>query len=298
LRVPFLSALLCADRTPIGVAAHTHWRGVAGAGMKRAAPQGKGIDLDHSLTRGAGPMTTRQLASTVFAAVLLAGTAGAALAEGPAAEDRDLRHQGDVGQAHDPEPTAPGDAAGMMEMMSPEMMEMMQGMMMPETMDMMQGMMTPENMEMMQGLMTPEMMEMMQGMMTPETMQMMQDMMGGGLMGEAPGQEPAAPADLMTQLGTCSTLMPVMASLYGDAGVPGNEMLYGMPYEQPEMTPERVRAFLEERLAWHGNPRLAIGEIATAADGSITAEIVTVDGSLVQRLAFNRYPGLFRQITE
>ena len=63
-------------------------------------------------------------------------------------------------------------------------------------------------------------------------------------------------------------------------------------------TPERVRAFLEERLARLANPRLKLGEIATAEDGSITAEIVTVDGSLVQKLAFNRYPGLVRQITE
>lgn len=31
---------------------------------------------------------------------------------------------------------------------------------------------------------------------------------------------------------------------------------------------------------------------------SITAEIVTVDGSLVQKLAFNRYPGLVRLIAE
>jgi hypothetical protein len=45
-----------------------------------------------------------------------------------------------------------------------------------------------------------------------------------------------------------------------------------------------------------GNPRLKLGEISTAADGSITGEIVTVDGSLVQKLAFNRYPGLVRQI--
>jgi hypothetical protein len=79
----------------------------------------------------------------------------------------------------------------------------------------------------------------------------------------------------------------------------GAAMLYGMPHAMPEeMTPERVRAFLEKRLEQHSNPRLKLGEIASAADGSITAEIVTVDGSLVQKLAFNRYPGLFRQITE
>jgi hypothetical protein len=72
-----------------------------------------------------------------------------------------------------------------------------------------------------------------------------------------------------------------------------------MPDGTPEeMTPERVRTLLEQRLTQEGNPRLKLGEIATAADGSITAEIVTVDGSLVQKLAFNRYPGLVRQITE
>jgi hypothetical protein len=43
---------------------------------------------------------------------------------------------------------------------------------------------------------------------------------------------------------------------------------------------------------------LKLGEIGTDADGSITAEILTVDGSLVQKLAFNRYPGLVRQIVK
>jgi len=49
-------------------------------------------------------------------------------------------------------------------------------------------------------------------------------------------------------------------------------------------------------LTRHGGARLVIGEVASAEDGSIVAEIVTVDGSLVQKLAFNRYPGLFRAI--
>jgi len=64
------------------------------------------------------------------------------------------------------------------------------------------------------------------------------------------------------------------------------------------MTEDRVRALLEQQLTSLGNPRLKIGEIGTASDGSITAEILTVDGSLVQRLAFNRYPGLVRQIVD
>lgn len=45
-------------------------------------------------------------------------------------------------------------------------------------------------------------------------------------------------------------------------------------------------------------PRLTLREIAEAPDDSITAEIVTTDGSLVQKLAFNRYPGLVRQLAE
>ena len=58
----------------------------------------------------------------------------------------------------------------------------------------------------------------------------------------------------------------------------------------------RVATFLSHLLERHGNPRLDLGGISEAEEGSITAEIVTIDGALVQRLSFNRYPGLFRQI--
>jgi hypothetical protein len=130
------------------------------------------------------------------------------------------------------------------------------------------------------------------GMMTPEMMQMMQRMMGGmgpGTMGQ--GQMPMARGMMMC---------PMMQMMMGArAGMGGPGMQLGMPRgSQEEMTPERVRTFVEEYLTRQGNPRLKLGEVTTAADGSITAEIVTVDGSLVQKLAFNRYPGLFRQIVE
>lgn len=88
-------------------------------------------------------------------------------------------------------------------------------------------------------------------------------------------------------------------SRMGDGMPGGDPLLYGSPHGTPEeMTPERVRELLEQRLDYHGNPRLALGEIEEAEDGSITAEILTIDGSLVQKLAFNRYPGLVRQVTE
>ena len=54
--------------------------------------------------------------------------------------------------------------------------------------------------------------------------------------------------------------------------------------------------FLGHLLERYGNPHLRTGEVAEAGDGSITAEIVTRDGSVDWRLAFNRFPGLFRQI--
>ncbi len=132
----------------------------------------------------------------------------------------------------------------------------------------------------MMGVMTPEMMEIMHGMMAmrgdrARLSGMMMCPMMREMMGMASGAGPRT----------------------GEGGM-DPRALYGMPAAVQEMTVESVRAWLEQRLAWHGNPRLKIGEIAAAGDATITAEIVTVDGSLVQKLAFNRYPGLVRQLAE
>lgn len=125
-------------------------------------------------------------------------------------------------------------------------------------------------------------------MMSPEMMQMMMQMMaqhhaggamampaGSGLMGAADGGA---------------------AGMGGSADVSA-EAILGLGSAAPlEMTPELVQGWLQDRLDRLGNPRLILGEVGTAADGSITAEIRTTDGALVQKLAFNRFPGLFRQI--
>ncbi len=152
-------------------------------------------------------------------------------------------------------------------------------------------------------------------MMTPEMMQMMHSMMAqGGMPGMMSGMAdqglpPVADrAGMMGQgpmpMAAGPMMCPMMQAMMGaHAGMgmsgiaSGPAMLYGTPQSaQEEMTPERVRTLLEQSLTRHNNPRLKLGEIATAEDGSITAEIVTRDGSLVQKLAFNRYPGLFRQV--
>lgn len=166
----------------------------------------------------------------------------------------------------------------------------------------------------------------MMGMMTPDMMQMMQRMMaqrgmGQGMMGGMGGQGmpgggmagQGMPEGGMGQGMMGHGQMPMAGGMMGCpmmqamgarggmkmGGMAGPGLFYGMPHDATrEMTPARVRALLERRLEQHANPRLKLGEIATAADGNIVAEIVTVDGSLVQKLAFNRYPGLVRQITE
>jgi hypothetical protein len=74
----------------------------------------------------------------------------------------------------------------------------------------------------------------------------------------------------------------------------GPALLYGPPAEG--ITVERARAMLEGVLAWHGNPRLKLGTVEEQNDDTIVAEILTVDDSLVQRLAIDRATGTFRRI--
>jgi hypothetical protein len=74
----------------------------------------------------------------------------------------------------------------------------------------------------------------------------------------------------------------------------GPALLYGPPAEG--ITVERARTMLEGALAWHGNPRLKLGTVEEQNEDTIVAEILTVDDSLVQRLAIDRATGAFRRI--
>jgi hypothetical protein len=214
-------------------------------------------------------MRTNEALSILFAGLLLIGTTTAATAQ-TASQDHDAHHPAQT-QAAPPAATKTETPPASMQGATPGM-----------------GMMTPEMMQMMQRMMgqggKPGMMGGMQSRGMPE------GGMGQGMMGQMPMAGGMMMCPMMQMMGARSGMG--MQSMMG-----GDAMLYGMPHGNvEEMTPERVRAFLEQRLEQHGNPRLKLGDIASAADGSITAEIVTVDGSLVQKLAFNRYPGLFRQV--
>ncbi len=52
-----------------------------------------------------------------------------------------------------------------------------------------------------------------------------------------------------------------------------------------------VKARMERWLAVQNNERLKLGKVEEVDDDTITAEIVTVDGSLVQKLAIDRHTG-------
>jgi hypothetical protein len=157
----------------------------------------------------------------------------------------------------------------------------------------------------MTGMMSPEMMQMMMRMMMgqPGDSTGQPGMMGRNMLGRNMMDGSMMGGDMMADMMRGGMMMQMMGAMQSGAALhdmmAGHHLALGLPVGTPEeMTPERVRTFLEERLARLGNPRLKLGEIVTAEDGSITAEIVTVEGSLVQKLAFNRYPGLVRQITE
>lgn len=55
-----------------------------------------------------------------------------------------------------------------------------------------------------------------------------------------------------------------------------------------------VTARMEHWLSMQGNDRLKLGKVEAVDDDTITAEIVTVDGSLVQKLTVDRHTGWTR----
>ncbi|MBI4183001.1 MAG: hypothetical protein HY521_03250 [Proteobacteria bacterium] len=159
------------------------------------------------------------------------------------------------------------------------------------------------------------------GPMGPGTMGMMGQ--GGGMMGPgaAPGYGPMGPGT-MGMMGQGSGMMgPGMMGMMGQGGgMMGPGMMgpgagFGMGYGSGmgygpgpgfgpcpglqaadlKLSADDVRARLEQRLARDGNPRLKLGEIKEVDKDAITAEIVTTDGSLVDRLKVDRHTGATRR---
>jgi hypothetical protein len=221
-------------------------------------------------------MTSRCSRLTGLAAVLLFAVSTPLLAQD---DDEHSVHHPEAQAAQGAPPAAePAPPAGMMEegMMRPGMMEPGEG----ERESMPEGMMP-------RGMMGPDMMHgMMESMMRGTAEGLARGLVEG--MAAVHGMEPEiGPSEGMGPRG-----MRQPGMMRGRGMRPA--LLYGPPAEG--ITVERARAMLEGVLAWHGNPRLKLGTVEEQNDDTIVAEILTVDDSLVQRLAIDRATGTFRHV--
>lgn len=88
--------------------------------------------------------------------------------------------------------------------------------------------------------------------------------------------------------------MPIMGPGMG-FGMMGPGMAHG--FMQPlsrDLSAEDVQHMLGHRLAMTGNPNIKLGTVSEKDDDTIVAEIVTQEGSLVQRLEVDRHTGWTR----
>ena len=108
-------------------------------------------------------------------------------------------------------------------------------------------------------------------------------MMGQGMMGQGMGQG-MGPG--MTGPGHGAG-----QQAYGTGTCPGLTAAQGQ-----EVTVDSVTKFLESRLAHMGNERLKLGKVEQTDDKTIVGEIVTKDGSLVHKIAFDKATGGHRPV--
>lgn len=80
-------------------------------------------------------------------------------------------------------------------------------------------------------------------------------------------------------------------------GMMGQGMTGGWGRVQPAMnlSSNDVKAYFTNWLTAQGNPHLKLGNVAEKDADTITAEIVTQDGSLSQRFAVDRHTGTLGQ---
>ena len=65
-----------------------------------------------------------------------------------------------------------------------------------------------------------------------------------------------------------------------------------------DLSTDDVSHFLGHRLEAQGNERLTLGDVTEVDENKITADINTVDGSLVQRLEIDRHSGMMQHMQQ
>lgn len=84
----------------------------------------------------------------------------------------------------------------------------------------------------------------------------------------------------------------MMSGMMGRQGMRmGPGMMMGRRVTDRKLDASEVERILSGMLAWHGNRRLKIGKVEDKDGDTVIAEIQTVDGSLVAKLAVNRKTG-------
>ena len=157
-----------------------------------------------------------------------------------------------------------------------------------------QGMMSQGTMPMM---MAPGMMgQGMMPMMMPNMMYQMPMMGGGmtmgpGMMGQ--GMMPMMTPNMMYQMPMPGGGMMMAPGMMDQGTMPMTGMVVATP-----LAPDSVRPHLEHHLAMMGLPNLVLGSIDVQDDDTLVAEIVTRDGTLVQRLAIDRHTGAVTPLEE
>ena len=146
-----------------------------------------------------------------------------------------------------------------------------------------------------------------------------QGMMGQGMMGQGMMGQGMMGSGLMTGPGQamtpCFVMMPMMMApammgpgtmgpgMMGPGMMGPGMMGLGTPQGgaaqlERDLSKDDVRTKLEKHLTALGNPRLQVGPVTETDDNTVAAEIVTKDGSLVEKLMIDRHTGMMRRSAE
>ena len=124
---------------------------------------------------------------------------------------------------------------------------------------------------------------------------------GYGMMGPGYGMMGSGYGMMSPGYGTMGTGYGMMGPGYGMMGygmMPGPGMMgfVGPSRQGADLSTDDVRTTLERWLAWQGNSRLKVGDVKEESADVIVADLVTQEGSLVDRFKVDRHTGLMQRV--
>ena len=117
-------------------------------------------------------------------------------------------------------------------------------------------------------------------------------MMGGGYGPGMMGGNGPGPGMMGMMMG--GGMGPAMMAAAGtDVPCPG---LAAATANAEPLTLDSAQKVVQQRLTWMGNDRLKVGKVEAKGDAAFTAEIVTLDNSLVEKLEIDAKTGFMRPV--